>query len=437
VDATPPDTSLTGGPGESTADSTPTFTFSASVFGATFECQVDGGAFTPCGSPHTTEGLADGPHSFAVRAIDPAGNTDPSPSTAAFTVDTTAPDTSVTSGAAGPTADNTPAFGFEASESSTFECRVDAAEFVACAPPFTSAPLADGSHTFNVRAIDALGHTDATPAERTFAVDTVAPDTVFESGPSGPTGDATPEFTFASSEPASTFECKVDDGAFAVCESAMTTSPLSEGPHTVEVRAIDVVGNTDFSPAQRSFSVDLPLPTRGTSGPDTFVGDGAANTFRAGAGDDVVSGQGGNDLLCGEAGDDTLAGGSGADQLFGDFCPGAVASRLMRGDAVHSASKGNDVLTGGRGNDRLVGSGGDDELSGGQGNDELIGGKGDDKLTGGRGRNGFSGGSGNDTIHAVNGRRDTVDCGKGRRDLARVDRRDRVRRCERVRRKGA
>ena len=55
-------------------------------------------------------------------------------------------------------------------------------------------------------------------------------------------------------------------------------------------------------------------------------------------------------------------------------------------------------------------------------------------LTGGRGRNSYAAGPGRDAINARNGRRERIDCGPGR-DKARVDRSDRVRRCERVSRR--
>jgi hypothetical protein len=48
--------------------------------------------------------------------------------------------------------------------------------------------------------------------------------------------------------------------------------------------------------------------------------------------------------------------------------------------------------------------------------------------------NKYSGGAGNDTISARNGKRETVDCGAGKRDKATVDRRDKTRGCEKVRR---
>ncbi len=50
------------------------------------ECQVDAAAFAVCTSRATTAALADGAHTFAARAIDAAGNTDPSPATRAFVV---------------------------------------------------------------------------------------------------------------------------------------------------------------------------------------------------------------------------------------------------------------------------------------------------------------------------------------------------------------
>lgn len=78
---------------------------------------------------------------------------------------------------------------------------------------------------------------------------------------------------------------------------------------------------------------------------------------------------------------------------------------------------------------------GNDRLTGGRGNDRLVGGAGNDVLTGGPGRNVYLAGPGNDRVNARNRRRETINCGKGRRDVAVVDRSDRVRGCERVRRR--
>jgi Ca2+-binding RTX toxin-like protein len=92
-----------------------------------------------------------------------------------------------------------------------------------------------------------------------------------------------------------------------------------------------------------------------------------------------------------------------------------------------------DRLTGTSANDVLYGLGGADVLLGRQGNDVLYGGRGNDVLDGGPGVDRLFGGPGNDTLRARDGRRDLVDCGTGR-DVAIVDRVDRVSGCEVVRR---
>ncbi|MEO8687201.1 MAG: hypothetical protein ABI611_03150 [Solirubrobacteraceae bacterium] len=188
----------------------------------------------------------------------------------------------------------------------------------------------------------------------------------------------------------------------------------------------------------------VPLPPAAAQN-DVFTGlAGQRNLFRAGPGNDRLTGGRLGDLLCGEAGNDHIDGLGGPDRLFGDFCPGAKLARIAQagqGDDVVSGGKGNDrldggagrdTLSGGAGDDRLSGGAGRDTLSGGAGDDRLSGGAGDDTLTGGGGRNRYAGGAGNDKLSAVNGKRDRVDCGAGRRDRARVDRRDRVKGCEKV-----
>ncbi len=72
AETTPPDTSITSGPSGPTNDNTPTWDFSSTEAGSTFECRIDTGAFTSCASPYTPSALSDGSHTFEVRATDPA-----------------------------------------------------------------------------------------------------------------------------------------------------------------------------------------------------------------------------------------------------------------------------------------------------------------------------------------------------------------------------
>ncbi len=275
VDTAAPDTTIDSGPSGSTDDATPTFAFSSSQAGSTFECRIDGGAWSACSSPDTTASLSDGAHTLEVRATDPAGNVDPTPASRSFTVDTATPDTTVDSGPSGPTSDATPTFAFSADEAgSTFECRIDGGAWASCSSAHTTASLADGAHTFEVRATDEAGNVDPTPASRSFTVDTAAPQTTIDSGPSGPTNDTTPTFDFSADQGGSTFECRVDNGPWASCSSPHTTAALDDGPHTFEVRTTDPAGNTDATPAQRAFAVESGPPnTTIDSGPSGATAD--------------------------------------------------------------------------------------------------------------------------------------------------------------------
>ena len=88
ADNTLPGTVIDSGPSGTTTDSTPTFGFHSTEMGSTFQCTIDAGSFVSCVSPHTTAPLADGAHTFRVRAIDPVGNADPTPATRIFTIQT-------------------------------------------------------------------------------------------------------------------------------------------------------------------------------------------------------------------------------------------------------------------------------------------------------------------------------------------------------------
>ena len=184
-----------------------------------------------------------------------------------------------------------------------------------------------------------------------------------------------------------------------------TPSPLAPGTYTAQAEQLDSQENVGTS-AAHTFTV-LGPPGGPSGGPAKKVG--ATN------GDDVLNGTPGPDLLCGLLGNDTINGLGANDRLFGDACGGKAGAK--------------------DGKDRLNGGAGRDLLSGGGGNDVLNGGRGNDTLAGGKGRNRYSGGSGNDVVRAANGVKDRVNCGAGKKDRATADRKDRLRGCERVRRR--
>jgi hypothetical protein len=83
--------------------------------------------------------------------------------------DDDAPDTTITSGPTGTINTDSATFEFSSTDSgSTFECKLAGAAFSSCSSPKSCTGLAEGSHTFRVKAKDAAGNLDATPASRTF-----------------------------------------------------------------------------------------------------------------------------------------------------------------------------------------------------------------------------------------------------------------------------
>ncbi|HEY2766994.1 MAG TPA: hypothetical protein VGI76_01985 [Solirubrobacteraceae bacterium] len=90
VDTTPPDTTLAD-PGNIVSDSDPAFTFTSSEANATFQCALDDAPFAACASPDHVEVSHSGPHKFSVRAVDSAGNADPTPAVYSWTSDLTPP----------------------------------------------------------------------------------------------------------------------------------------------------------------------------------------------------------------------------------------------------------------------------------------------------------------------------------------------------------
>jgi M6 family metalloprotease-like protein len=258
VDGTAPETTITGGPAEGvTVTSREADVAFASESGATFECRVDSGAWAGCGSPHRLRDLADGRHRFEVRARDEAGNIDASPAARTWSVDAGAPDTVIGDGPpeGSITAARDARFGFSSEAGAQFECRLDGTAFVPCGSPVVYAGLGDGAHTFEVRAVDAVGNADPSPAQRSWAVDATAPDTTITAGVGeGATVEATTAAFGFASEPGATFECRIDGGAWVVCSSPQTYS-LAVGAHRFEVRAADAAGNVDASPAARAWTI--------------------------------------------------------------------------------------------------------------------------------------------------------------------------------------
>ncbi|SEK93114.1 Myxococcales GC_trans_RRR domain-containing protein/MYXO-CTERM domain-containing protein [Stigmatella aurantiaca] len=183
---TPEVTSPTNG--SATNDPTPVISGTAEP-GTTVTVIIDG---TPVGTaPVDAAGnwtftppapLADGPHTVIVTATDTTGNVSAPSTPVSFTVDTAAPETEIVSGPEGSTPSTDATFTFSSNEEGvTYECSLDGGDFVPCTNPVTFPGLAEGGHVLEVRARDAAGNVDGSPATWTW--------TVTGSGEEPPQGD--------------------------------------------------------------------------------------------------------------------------------------------------------------------------------------------------------------------------------------------------------
>ncbi|HTJ47802.1 MAG TPA: Ig-like domain-containing protein [Kofleriaceae bacterium] len=271
VDTQAPETQITTKPPALDNSVNVTFEFGANETPVTFECAIDGGAFASCDTPDLINGLADGSHTFAVRATDAAGNVDQSPDSWTWTIDSTTPDTQIDTGPTGSVQATTATFTFSspnAGPGATFKCGLDGAALTTCASPKSYASLTEADHTFAVQVTNQAGTPDPTPAQRTWTVDHTAPTVTITGGPTGPTNDNTPSFPFTTAGSPTTIECKVDAGAYAACTSPFTTATLPDGAHSVTVRVTDAAGNQGTD--SQAFTVD-------TMGPTTTINSGPGN----------------------------------------------------------------------------------------------------------------------------------------------------------------
>lgn len=203
----------------------------------------------------------------------------------------------------------------------------------------------------------------------------------------------------------------------ALCRPPEDASSLSLGLGRGADRA--VMDSTSFR-ASADLVIVLSVFASSGEGDDTvLVREPTLTELRGGRGDDRLKAARGN-------GDNFIYGGPGDDALVGpdSFVEGDVGDDYLRGG----------FLEGEAGDDRLVAERGGSFLQGGSGNDVLIG-SATPSVFGpiSNSPSEYGGGPGNDRLRTANGRREStpVDCGGGR-DRIRADRKDRLRRCERV-----
>lgn len=266
LDLSAPETAISTKPASPNALSSQAFTFTNSGAATLYECKVDTGGWVTCQSSRTYTHLPDGERTIQVRAIGPGGAVDPEPASYTWTIDTTAPETTL----GGTPANNGSAvmgsvnWTVSSNEApATYKCGWDGAPMTNCTTNWAN-PATVGTHTLKIAAVDALGNVDPTPAERTVTITAQSFDTVIGAGDYNQrfSNAKKPTFTFSGTPTGSyAFKCQTGANADWVdCTSPYTPTFTSAGWVSFKVAAVNSQGERDFVPAARAFWVDLTPP---------------------------------------------------------------------------------------------------------------------------------------------------------------------------------
>jgi Glycosyl hydrolase family 26 len=163
VDSIAPVASILTGPVANTHDTSATFQLdSTEEDNGSFTCSLDGAPAEACTRWTTYDDLQDGDHELVATAIDEAGN-ESAPVTWDWTVDTVAPLVKITSGPPSQGNSNTATFTFVSNEDGvTFKCSLDGGTYFTCDSPKTYNWIPDGTHTFDLTALDLAKNLSAT-----------------------------------------------------------------------------------------------------------------------------------------------------------------------------------------------------------------------------------------------------------------------------------
>ena len=286
IDTTAPDTQITLKPAALTNSASASFSFTGTDPGgsgvASFQCRrdsADPADWAACTSPQSYSSLADGAHSFEVRAIDQAGNADQSADSFEWTIDTAPPLVAIDSLSksllkAGESSE----VSWHANENGAFSLRLGGSDCdsgtVLDSGAYGSQPashisnvsaadLSEGANTLRLCLSDAAANRGADT--ELINKDTIAPNTTIDTKPAVLTNSANASFSFSRLRPGgsgvASFQCRRDRRRrCATCTSPTSYSSLADGAHSFEVRAIDQAGNADQSPDSFEWTIDTAAP---------------------------------------------------------------------------------------------------------------------------------------------------------------------------------
>jgi hypothetical protein len=208
---------------------------------------------------------------------------------APVTVDRTLPNTAILTKPGNPTNAATPTFTFNGSDNLTataglgFECQLDGGTWNACSSPRSFAAPADGTHTWQVRAVDQAGNADSSPDSWTWLEDRTAPiASLADPAALNPAHAVAGAVTLSStqSDPGGAaasgvntvaYEYSADGITWASTPQVWNTHAITDGLYSVRVVVTDNAGNQTPSTPVASVKVDNTVPTTSQDDPGQYL----------------------------------------------------------------------------------------------------------------------------------------------------------------------
>ncbi|MDD1650754.1 MAG: Ig-like domain-containing protein, partial [Methylococcaceae bacterium] len=282
-------------------------------------------------------------------------------------MDTTAPATTITNNPfpSGFTNSTSSSFAFTGNDGLgagglTFECKLDSGAFAACTSATSYTGLLEGTHTFQVRAIDTAGNSDQSPASYTWTVDTTPPSATLSSLVNSPTNSSPILVTITFSEPVDigpgTGDLNITNSPADPPISGGPTvytfnlSPSANGQVTAQYlagSAVDLAGNTntDSNTFSINFDTDAPTVTINQASDQSDPTNASPINFTVVFSEPIADFMTGDVMLSGTAGASTATvSGSGTTYnvaVSGMTGSGTVIASLAAGIATDAAGNAN------------------------------------------------------------------------------------------------
>jgi predicted phage tail protein len=217
------------------------------------------------------DAIADGDHTFSVKAEDEVGNQGDAASVA-FTIDATPPSTPQNIRKTTADNDNTPSFAWDAASDDLsgmagYYVRIDDGDWLSIGDVTSWTALdaiADGDHTFSVKAIDNVG-SESEAGSVAFSIDATPPSMPQNIRKTTPDNDNTPAFAWDASDDLSGvagYYVRIDNGdwlSIGDVTSWTALDAIADGDHIFSVKAIDNVGS-ESEAGSVAFTIDATAP---------------------------------------------------------------------------------------------------------------------------------------------------------------------------------